>query len=247
MIGQQTWMPYCGTAPLPGEWLARWNLDPILLLILALMPVIYARYDSGGSARRRYAFWAAWILLALLFVSPLCALSSALFTARVLHHVLLTAVAAPLLVLAVPRTKTVVPGSLPAWTALHALVFWSWHSPALYALALSSDLVYWLMQTTLMASAAGFWTAVLRSSPPAAVAALLATTVQMGLLGALITFAGAPLYAPHFASTIGWGLAPLEDQQLAGLIMWVPAAGIYLAAGLLLAVRWLGGENRATA
>jgi len=54
----------------------------------------------------------------------------------------------------------------------------------------------------------------------------------MGLLGALITFAGAPLYAPHAVSTLAWGLTPLEDQQLAGLIMWAPAAVFYLAAAL---------------
>jgi len=54
----------------------------------------------------------------------------------------------------------------------------------------------------------------------------------MGLLGALITFAGTPLYAPHAVSTLAWGLTPLEDQQLAGLVMWAPAAALYLAAAL---------------
>jgi hypothetical protein len=66
--------------------------------------------------------------------------------------------------------------------------------------------------------------------------------VQMGLLGALITFAANPLYAPHFATTLPWGLDPLEDQQLAGLIMWAPAAAIYLAAALFIAGRWLARE-----
>jgi putative membrane protein len=64
------------------------------------------------------------------------------------------------------------------------------------------------------------------------VAALLATTVLMGLLGALLTFAPVALYAPHTLTTAAWGLTPLEDQQTAGLIMWIPAAGVYLASAL---------------
>jgi putative membrane protein len=71
--------------------------------------------------------------------------------------------------------------------------------------------------------------------------------VQMGLLGALITFAGEPLYAPHLLTTAAWGLTPLEDQQLGGLIMWAPAAAVYLVAALLVAGRWLRDETRAAA
>ena len=103
------------------------------------------------------------------------------------------------------------------------------------------------MQLTLLGTAAGFWAALRRSAVPAGVAALLASTVLMGLLGALITFARAPLYAPHFATTGPWGLSPLEDQQLAGLIMWVPSAGLYLAAALFLGHRWLAEDYRAAA
>ena len=103
------------------------------------------------------------------------------------------------------------------------------------------------MQFSLIVSAAGFWAALKRSSAPAAVAALLATMVQMGLLGALITFSAAPLYAPHLLTTQAWGLSPLEDQQLAGLIMWAPASGVYLIAALALAARWLGRETRLSA
>jgi putative membrane protein len=103
------------------------------------------------------------------------------------------------------------------------------------------------MQATLLGTAVAFWAAVRRSSVATAVAALLATMVQMGLLGALITFAGKPLYAPHLLSTAAWGLSPLEDQQVAGLIMWAPAAAIYLAAALLIAARWLRDEARPAA
>lgn len=236
-----SWAPYCGAAPLPEELLTRWNLDPVLLAALAAAAAWYAIKSRAFPQRRPFAVGAA-VLTLLLFVSPFCALSSALFAARVTHHVLIAAVLAPLLVMAVPRDLPRIPGSLALWTGVQAVVFWSWHAPGLYAWALSNDAAYWLMQLSLAATACGFWVAVRRAPAPAAAAALLATTVQMGLLGALITFSGTPLYAPHFASTIAWGLTPLEDQQMAGLIMWAPAAGLYLAAALLLIGRWFRSE-----
>ena len=241
----QLWAPYCGAAPVPGELLARWNFDPLLLAALAAGALLWRLYVPREPGREKWAA-AALALALLLFVSPFCALTSALFSARVVHHVLLAAVAAPLLVAALPRNAMRLPGSLAAWTLLQALVFWSWHAPPLYAAALSNDAVYWLMQASLLLAATGFWTAIRRSAAPAAVGALLATMVQMGLLGALITFAGTPLYAPHLAGTFAWGLTPLDDQQLAGLIMWAPSAALYLAAALLLASRWLGAEEAAT-
>jgi putative membrane protein len=186
--GVQTWIPYCGAAPLPADWLARWNLDPILLLALAAAGVGWHRWLRPDSAAGRAAFASAFALALLLFVSPFCALTSALFSARVVHHVALTAILAPLLVASVPVRKVGPVGSLAGWTGAQALIFWAWHSPDLYAWALSSDPAYWLMQLSLLAGAIGFWLAVRRASAPAAVGALLATMVQMGLLGALITF-----------------------------------------------------------
>lgn len=218
------WIPYCGAAPLPGDWLARWNGDPLLLLGLGLVASLAWRRDAAP------AFWAGMTVLVLLFVSPLCALSSALFSVRVTHHVTLTAVAAPLLLRGLPRLFA--PGSAALWAAGHILLFWVWHAPVPYAAALSNDLIFWTMQLSLLASAMAFWGALARASSPAAILLLLAMMVQMGLLGALITFAGAPLYAPHAVSTLAWGLTPLEDQQLGGLIMWAPAAAFYLAAAL---------------
>jgi putative membrane protein len=242
---QPIWAPYCGAAPAPAEWLSRWNLDPLLLAALLAGALAWHLAVGRLEPCRRKWFGGALALLLLLFVSPFCALTSALFSARVAHHVLLTAVIAPLLILSFPRERLRLPGSIAFWTAVQALVFWAWHAPDLYALALSSDAIYWLMQLSLLGSAAAFWAVLRRSSEPASVAALLGTMVQMGLLGALITFAGSPLYEPHFASTLLWAIDPLEDQQLAGLIMWAPAAGLYLAAALVIASRWLVAESRA--
>jgi putative membrane protein len=79
------------------------------------------------------------------------------------------------------------------------------------------------------------WRAILATAAVAPLIALVATIGQMGLLGALIVFSPRPLYWAHFASTTPWGLSPLEDQQLAGLLMWVPAMLPYLIVGLRLA------------
>lgn len=230
------WTPYCGAAPVPSELLSRWNADPVLLSAIAGVALAAV---AASDARRRRRLGAIVPLLLLLFASPFCALTSALFSARVVHHLLLTIAVAPLAAALFdwrPRR-----GLLVAATALQALIFWAWHAPPAYAAALSSDAVYWLMQASLLGAAIAFW-GTLRSSPaPAAIAALLATMVQMGLLGALITFAQGPLYAPHIATTLPWGLSAIEDQQLAGLIMWVPAAGLYLGAAMILSARVLSG------
>lgn len=243
MIQAAAWTPYCGAAPSPGELLTRWNLDPFVLVALAALALAWRpwnpRAERTEAERRRLL--AAVAVLAVLFISPFCALTSALFSARVVHHVVLTAVAAPLLASFLPVSR----GGLALWTALHGVVFWLWHAPMAYAWALSNDAAYWLMQASLLLSAMALWRQVLRAPVTSGVAALLATMVHMGLLGALLTFSGSPFYAPHLLAPHAWGLTPLEDQQLAGLIMWVPGAGLYLAAAVSLLARWFEEERRA--
>lgn len=238
MSNAQVWIPYCGGAPGPAELLARWNADPFLLAALAAAAIWAFRLQPE---RRPFAI-AAVIVAALLFVSPFCALTSALFSARAVHHVALVAGLAPLIALAIDRRAFL---SLVPATLTSAAVFWLWHAPAIYAWALSHDPAYWLMQVSLTASAVIFWQAVRQAPPLAAVGVLLVTMVQMGLLGALITFAPEPLYAPHAFGPQLWGFAPLEDQQLAGLIMWAPAAALYLGAALHIAGRWLRAARQA--
>jgi putative membrane protein len=220
---------YCGPAPLPGELVAAWNLDPPLLLALAGFAALVARRPSAAG-------WAALGLMLLVFVSPLCALTAALFSARVVHHVVLIAGIAPLLVLAFPPRG---PGRLPLGllVLLHAAIVWAWHAPGLYSWALVTVPGYWLMQASLLASAWALWRAVLcdPDRPVAGLVALIATVAQMGMLGALLTFAPEPLYLVHLATTAPFGLSPLSDQQLGGLVMWAPALLPYLATAL-----WVG-------
>jgi putative membrane protein len=231
-MGDTATIAYCGPAAVPGDLLTRWNFDPLLVAAFAALAIVIA---SGRVANSR-ACWAALLLMATIFISPLCALSSALFSARVLHHVLLIAAVAPLLALAVPLRRMLSP-PLAALVGLHTIILWIWHMPAPYEWGLASVPAYWLMQASLLVSAWFLWRAIFVSTaqPGAALFALVATIGQMGLLAALMVFAPRPLYAVHFASTAAWGMNPLADQQLAGLLMWVPASLPYLGVGLWLA------------
>ncbi|MGS5085921.1 cytochrome c oxidase assembly protein [Hydrogenophaga sp. A37] len=239
------WVPYCGEAPGPEIWLSRWNLDPVLGAGLLLLALALWRVSVGPDLTRSrlLSLRAAWALTVVLYVSPLCALSSAFFTVRVVHHIALVLVMAPLLAFGLAPWLRRLPMSLWSATAVAAVTIWTWHAPAPYAAALSSDGIYALMQFTLLASAVAFWVAVRGAGAVAAMGAILATTVSMGLLGALITFAGRPLYAPHFASALSWGVSPLQDQQLAGILMWAPGSIAYLAAAMWIGWRWMDAER----
>jgi len=240
------WAPYCGEAPGPEIWLSRWNLDPVLGAVLLLLALALWRVSAGHDVtpRRLLSLLSAWVLTVVLYVSPMCALSSAFFTVRVIHHIALVLAMAPLLAFGLEPWLRRIPTSLWSTTAIAVVTFWTWHAPAPYAAALTSDWIYALMQLTLLASALAFWIAVRRAGATAAMGAILATTVSMGLLGALITFAGRPLYAPHFASTLSWGVSPLEDQQLAGITMWAPGSIAYLAAAMWIGWHWMDAERK---
>lgn len=216
---------YCGPPPLPQHLWTSWNLDPWLVVVLAGLAVAMRQSRAG---------LACVLVLVIAFVSPLCALSASLFSARVVHHVLLVAVAAPLFALAFkPQRKT----GIALAFAISTATLWVWHVPAAYDLALSNVAVYWLMQITLLGSAAWFWHALLvdRRAVLDRLGFLVAAFAQMGLLGAILTLAPEPLYAIHAVSPLDWGLTPLQDQQLGGLLMWVPAGIPYAIAAVVTA------------
>src|SRR5690606_34123581 len=115
-----------------------------------------------------------------------------------------------------------------------------------YLWALSYDWAYWAMQVTLAGSAYLLWREVLSplTKPGPGVMALLATIMQMGFLGALLVFAPGPVYAAHLTTTRAFGLSPLDDQQLAGLLMWVPASVPYIGVALMRLSGLLGPRAR---
>jgi putative membrane protein len=144
-------------------------------------------------------------------------------------------------------------GTALAAVAAHVLALGLWHVPALYDLAVRSVPVHVVEHVSLFVTGLALWWVVLgvrwqRRSGMAVVYLFLAG-LPMGALAALLTLAPRPLYASHLATTAAWGLTPLEDQQLAGAIMWVPGGLVYLGAVAVVIVRWLGsgpapGERR---
>jgi cytochrome c oxidase assembly factor CtaG len=130
-----------------------------------------------------------------------------------------------------------------AWV-LHVMALWIWHLPSLYDGAVADGAVHVLEHLTFLATALLFWWIPFRAhgrrlGAGASLLYLFAAVLQGTLLGALLALARHPLYAAHFGTTRAWGLTPLEDQQLAGLLMWVPAGFVYLAALGPLALRVL--------
>lgn len=234
--------PYCGEAPVPLDWLGRWNFDPVLLSAMAACAILWFAWPARGDGKAMGGLLAVCLFV---FVSPFCAMGSALFLVRILHDLMLTLVIAPLAVAAFRLRDLPAIGSLAVWTAVHLIVFLGWHAPPLYAVAMSSDLAFWAMQATIAGSAAIWWARLLADRSLGAVLSLLAGMVGMGLLGALLTFADHPFYAPHWLTTAAWGLSPLEDQQLAGIVMWAPAAAIYLLIAMVTLYRGVLKERPA--
>ena len=138
--------------------------------------------------------------------------------------------------------------SLESWL-LPAVALWAWHVPRLFEGALASSTMHGWQHTSFLASALLFWWAVLgdgaeRPHRGGAMLYLFTTMLHTGALGALLTWSAVPWY-PAYAGSVGlYGYDLLEDQQLGGLIMWIPGALAYLFAGLALAARWLRSEPR---
>jgi len=218
--------------------------------------------------RRRLALVAA-------LSPPIDEWSETWLVAHMVQHELLMVIAAPLMALSAPliallwalpaglRRDALNPVRRPSiaavWTAvtapmsvfvLHAVALWVWHLPALYEAALEHEGVHVLQHLCFFGTAALFWWGIAhgrygRLGYGAAVIYVFATAVHSGVLGALLTFAPRVWYA-SYAQPHVTGLTPLEDQQLAGLLMWVPAGLIIAAGGLALFAAWLRESDRRT-
>ncbi len=221
--------PYCGSPPVPGG--LHWNLDPVLIIALAVAGGIYAGSYRAGKidvdGRRAMAFGAGLAVLIASLISPLCNLSIALFSARAGQHVLMLLGAAPLLVLGLPRARV---GQFEAIAGPlgFAAMLWLWHLPAFYDATLQNNTVYWAMHLTLIGLAFSLWRVLLDGTGRNVFASLF-TGVQMCALGALLTLSPRPWFSVHAFTTWSWGLSQSADQQLGGVIMWV-VGGILLSA-----------------
>jgi putative membrane protein len=235
---------------------------------------LWQRAGVGRGIRRGETlnFALGWAALAASLLPPIDGWADRSFAVHMVQHELLMVVAAPLIVLGRPLETWTWAVSLPvrrffagaikasavqavgqlamqslgAWV-LHAVALWAWHLPVLFQAALHDPLVHILQHACFFGSALAYWWSVFgRSRTPkgSAIASLFTTMLHTSALGALLTFAPSPWYAADAARA--FGLSVLEDQQLGGLIMWVPGGMAYMIAGLLLVARWLA-PPRATA
>ena len=220
------------------------------------------------------AFYGGWTSLVIALVSPLDKLSEILFSAHMTQHEVMMVVAAPLFVLgrplvpfiwampatwrspiaaavqggAIAKTWHWLTGPLIA-TALHAVALWIWHVPALYEATLRNDYIHGFEHACFLLTAALFWWALIhgrygRLGYGIAVLYVFVTTLHSGALGALMTLSSRVWYPYYQNAGVQWGVDAVEDQQLAGLIMWVPAGVILVVLGLALFAMWLSEAER---
>jgi putative membrane protein len=152
---------------------------------------------------------------------------------------ILLLVAAPLIALGLParHPASTADRSWALWAAATAFMaaLWGWHMPTAYDVTFTSTFLYWLMHITLFGSGIVLWRELVNhpaKRTPAVMTVGLLTSMQMGLLGAVLALARRPLFFPHLTSTQIWGLTPLQDQQLGGILMWVPGILLFLWAAI---------------
>ncbi len=240
----------------------------IPLVLSALVYARGARRSRGATASQIACFWAGWTSLTLALISPLHPLGEKLFSVHMVQHEILMLIAAPLLVFSRPlvpmlwgfplpwrrrvggwskrpvvqRSWKFLTDPLSAW-AIHAAALWLWHFPPFFQATLESDLAHTAQHLSFLLSALLFWWSLFyahgRMTYGASVLYVFTTAVHTSILGALLTLAPKLWYPAYAASASEFGITALEDQQIGGLVMWIPAGLVYLGLGLYLFAQWL--------
>ena len=233
---------------------SAWTLNAVALLLSGVALAVYL-WAFGANCRIVYLLAGLGVFV-LTLMSPLNALAAGyLFSAHMLQHILLLLIVPALLLMSLPRSVSLGPRS---WLISNPFIgwisgvgaMWLWHARPLCNAAVSSQLVNAVQISSLLLLGAIFWRQILapreeeRMSPPGAVLYLFSACVACSILGILITFSPVsvcPIYAQPMADRLGilnliqsnWGITPDKDQQIGGLLMWVPMCLVYLARLLL--------------
>ncbi|HEY3900203.1 MAG TPA: cytochrome c oxidase assembly protein [Chthoniobacter sp.] len=236
--------------------LSAWSWNPLVIAAAVAALIVYWIFCRD---RQRMGYLVAALAVFLLaLVSPINALADGyLFSAHMLQHIFLLLLVPALVLLALPREFTlgrkVLAHPLVGWLAGVGSM-WLWHAPALCNAAVSSRPVYATQTISLLLLGGVFWWQVIapreedRLSPPAAVVYLFTACTACSALGIILTFSPVtvcPIYM-HVQDSLGllntirndWGMTPEKDQQIGGLLMWVPMCAIYLFAILAQLARW---------
>ena len=229
---------------------------------------LWRRSDLGRPALRRDAmlFGLGWTSLATALVSPLHEAGETSFTMHMIEHEVIMLVSALLIVAGRPGAAFLwalpIPlrrfaggaARIPAWrwiaapiaaTAIQAIAIWAWHVPVLFDMALRSEGWHIVQHLSFIASALLFWWAMAngpagRASYGLSAFCLFLTSLIGGALGVLMSVSASPWYEGYrMLGMTPIGLTPAEDQQLAGLIMWIPGGAFHLAAAVYFFVKWL--------
>ena len=240
----------------------------VLLLVLAFVyaagQMRLSRRARADHAPRSAMFWCGWASLALALTPPIDTLSAVSFAVHMTQHEMMMLVAAPLLVISRPlgtllwglprilgaaitshalrRAGAWLSAPLVAWLT-HAIVLWAWHVPAAFEASLRSTPIHWVQHTSFFAAAAIYWWSVFGGPRTerrgVALLSVFTTAVHTTVLGTLLTFSKTLWYPTYGRVERPWALSAIEDQQLGGLIMWVPGGMVFLIAGIALAALWL--------
>ena len=220
--------------------------------------------------RHGLLYVAGWLTLAGALVSPLHWLGEHLFAFHMVEHEIVMAISAPLIVLSRPsavymwafaerirmRIASVMTARLTrkGWsivtggavsTTLHGAAIWVWHVPALFDASVENVTIHRLQHLCFFVTAIFFWWSVLWVSARGAAAwHLFITMMHTSILGALMALAPRVLYGVQTVDAVRWGLTPLEDQQLAGMLMWVPAGTVYAGGALVMVALLIGQSGR---
>jgi putative membrane protein len=240
---------------LTSAW--TWNTTALVLSGVALIAYV----SAFGLNRRILYLLAGLAVFVLTLMSPLNALAAGyLFSAHMVQHILLLLIVPALVLMSLPRWVSLGPRS---WVIANPFVgwiagvsaMWLWHARPLCNAAVSLQLVSGLQICSLLVLGTIFWRQILapreeeRMSPPGAVLYLFSACVACSILGILITFSPVsvcPIYAQPPVDRLGilnliqasWGITPEKDQQVGGLLMWVPMCLVYLSAIVAQLARW---------
>ncbi|HEU0003405.1 MAG TPA: cytochrome c oxidase assembly protein [Ktedonobacteraceae bacterium] len=254
-------------------WLTEWNWDPTIVIGAALIVGLYL-YAIGPLRKRHhfepaskgqiFAFMLGVGLMFLALVSPLDELGdSYLFSAHMVQHLFLTIVGPPLLLIGTPewfvrpivrnRTLFAIMRFLTYPAVAFVLFnadFFLWHAPALYNATLENQNIHILEHLTFIIFGLLNWWPIFspskdlpRLSIGGQILYLFLSGMPVVLLGAGLTFTS-PLYAPYIAAPRVWGISAATDQQLGGLIMWVPGNIIYIIIMSALFLRWMQKKEK---
>jgi len=248
----------------PPPW-QRWDWHPSVVIGLALLGGLYVYLGGLAAPRRRVtAFGASLVVLGVALNGPLHNLSDGyLFSAHMVQHLALTLVFPPLLLYGTPAW-VVRPLLGPAWVlrsarratrplaagALFSAPITLWHVPQFYESALEHHPLHIVQHLVFIATAVIMWWPILspvpelpRASYPTQLIYLFALGLPMSLAGALITLSEQVLYPFYAGAPRVWGLAPLADQQLGGLLMWVVGTIYLWVAASVVWFRWSAREE----